>query len=103
MAGFPFVAVDFGPQRAPEQVILPGEVLRIGAGGPRTWCDLDAVLDGEALLRAFPAPLGTLGRLRALSDQQRRGVLAGRNERLRRELGWRRRPRPPLILPELFR
>lgn len=94
------------PPRAPERVLLPGEALRLppgGAPGPLTTRRLLDVLEDEPLLRAFAAPLAVLPRLRDLADQQRRGVLAGRNERLRRELTWRRPPRRPIVLPEPFR
>lgn len=94
------------PPAPPERVLLPGEVAHIPprSGPLRTWVRvlLEALQD-EPLVAAFSAPLASLARIRDLADQQRRGLLAGRNERLRRELGWRRPPRKPIVLPELFR
>jgi ferric-dicitrate binding protein FerR (iron transport regulator) len=94
------------PPLPPEWVLLSGEALRLPPKGPPGSTGVRSLLEAledEPLLRAFPAPLPTLARLRDLGDQQRRGVLAGRNERLRRELNWRRPPRQPIVLPELFR
>lgn len=94
------------PPTPPERVLLPGEAAHIPPRGERLRTSVRVLLEAiqdEPLVAAFSAPLPSLARIRDLGDQQRRGLLAGRNERLRRELGWRRPPRKPIVLPELFR
>ncbi len=85
-------------------VVLPGERLRAEGGGalsrPVAW-DLSSAL-AEPLIAGFSRPLPSRERIAGLADQQRRGVLAGRNQRLRKELFWHRF-RHPIVLPELFR
>jgi hypothetical protein len=93
-----------------QQMVLPGEQLElspdrtreVGPGRrpqPRRLLEL---LKGEPLIVGFTRPLPALRQITELAEQQRRGVLAGRNERLRREIFWKRKPRAPLQLPPLF-
>jgi len=63
---------------------------------------LAQALASEPLLTRFATPLPSLPQLTDLSKQQVRGILAGRNQRLRRELFWKRPPRKPLQLPALL-
>jgi hypothetical protein len=92
----------------PEQMVLPGETLLLpatpaAAGPPRTQpIRLAERLASEPLITGFSKPLASLPQLTELIDQQKRGVLAGRNDRLRREIFWKRKPRAPLQLPPLF-
>lgn len=63
---------------------------------------LTDVLRSEPLIIGFAAPLPSL---RIISDQAReqsRGALTSRNERLRRELFWKRPPHAPVKLPPFF-
>lgn len=63
---------------------------------------IEDVLRSEPLIIGFAAPLPSL---RVISDQsveQRRGALARRNDRLRRELFWKRPPHAPVKLPPFF-
>jgi hypothetical protein len=87
----------------PDRMVLPGETLSLGtpAAAP-TARDLSGLLKSEPLITGFTRPLPSLRTLVDLADQQRRGVLAGRNQRLRREIFWKRPPRPPVKLPDLF-
>ena len=83
------------PQEAESPVVLPGETLRVQAkerpgATPLAPFALDKALSGDPLIAAPLRPLASLSRIRTLAVQQRRGVLAGRNERLRSELGWQR-------------
>lgn len=98
------------PRPAPlhdqQAMVLPGETLHADASAPLGHPvprDLLKALVEEALVRAYARPLATQARIRDLGDQQRRGVLPGRNERLRREIFWQRPKMRPLDLPDLFR
>ncbi|MFO0576381.1 MAG: FecR family protein [Polyangia bacterium] len=87
----------------PDRMVLPGEVLALGAAAATpTARDLGGLLKSEPLITGFSRPLPALRTLVDLADQQRRQVLAGRNQRLRREIFWKRPPRPPVKLPDLF-
>lgn len=91
----------------PDMIILPGErvLLRPPLPPPRPQPDsLTARMKDEPLLSGFvrPLPTPTVLRLDELADQQRRHLLAGRNERLRREIFWKRPPLPPIKLPDFF-
>jgi len=88
-----------------EMIILPGERLEVKAGLPPLRPQpesLTARLADEPLIAGFARRLPTWLRIDDLADQQRRRFLAGRNERLRREIFWKRPPRPPVKLPPLF-
>jgi ferric-dicitrate binding protein FerR (iron transport regulator) len=95
------------PEPPPQYaVVLPGEILQVDAAQPfdrPAPQSIHKALGEEPLIRAFTRPLPSHKRMIDLLDQQRRGILAGRNERLRKELYWRRPKLPPIILPELFR
>lgn len=89
------VRVARATQEAENGVVLPGETLHVQAKGrpgetPPVPFALDKALSGDPLIAAPLHPLPSLSRIRTLAGQQRRGVLAGRNERLRSELGWQR-------------
>lgn len=87
----------------PDRMVLPGEALSLGtAASAPTARDLGGLLKSEPLITGFSRPLPALRTLVDLADQQRRQVLAGRNQRLRREIFWKRPPRPPVKLPDLF-
>ncbi len=102
--------VPLPPSR--EQMVLPGESIAISASGPGDPGQpkgqrphpimLGELLKTEPLITTFTRPLPALRQITDLGDQQRRSVLAGRNERLRREIFWKRKPRAPLKLPALF-
>jgi len=81
-------------------VVLPGEGWR--SRGGRETVDLRGALAGDPLVHGFARVLPSGPRVLDLADQQRRGILAGRNERLRRELHWQRPPRRPIVLPEIL-
>lgn len=86
-----------------ERTVLPGEqVLLHEPKLNRRIRPLAQALASEPLLTRFATPLPSLPQLTDLSKQQVRGVLAGRNQRLRRELFWKRPPRKPLQLPALL-
>jgi hypothetical protein len=90
----------------PVAVVLPGEGVKVEQGkdpGRPAVRELKAVLAGDPAVVGYGAALLTQARIVDLADQQRRGILRGRNERLRRELKWRRRPRAEVALPPLFR
>jgi ferric-dicitrate binding protein FerR (iron transport regulator) len=87
-------------------IVCPGETGRVPEKGPlaRAQGPIDRALQAEPLLAGHaPLPALQLARITALIDEQRRGILAGRNDRLRRELRWRRPARKTLVLPELLR
>lgn len=63
---------------------------------------LDEVLRSEPLIIGFAAPLPSLRVINDQSVEQRRGALARRNDRLRRELFWKRPPHAPVKLPPFF-
>lgn len=93
------------PTPTRDRMVLPGESLPLRSGaGPEapTARDLGALLKSEPLITGFQRPLPSLRVLVDLADQQRRRVLAARNDRLRREIFWKRPPRAPLKLPELL-
>lgn len=99
------------PRPTRDMIILPGERLPLrssigpGLGLQRPQSDsLTSRMKDEPLLAGFvrPLPTPTLLRIDELADQQRRHMLAGRNDRLRREIFWKRPPLPPIKLPELF-
>lgn len=93
------------PTPTRDRMVLPGESLPLRSGaGPEapTPRDLGALLKSEPLITGFQRPLPSLRVLVDLADQQRRRVLAARNDRLRREIFWKRPPRAPLKLPELL-
>lgn len=93
------------PTPTRDRMVLAGESLPLRSGaGPEapTARDLGALLKSEPLITGFQRPLPSLRILVDLADQQRRRVLAARNDRLRREIFWKRPPRAPLKLPELF-
>jgi hypothetical protein len=95
-----------------EQMVLPGESITVGAAGPGDpglpkgqhphAIGLADLVKTEPLITSFTRPLPALRQITELADQQRRSVLAGRNERLRREIFWKRKPRAPVKLPALF-
>lgn len=88
-----------------EMIILPGERLEVTTESPLLRpqpVSLTALLQTDPLIVGFSRRLPTFLRIDDLADQQRRHFLAGRNERLRREIFWKRPPRPPLKLPPLF-
>lgn len=60
------------------------------------------VLKTEPLIVAFAQPLPSLRVITDHAVEQRRGVLTSRNERLRRELFWKRPPHAPVKLPDFF-
>jgi hypothetical protein len=89
-----------------DQIVLPGERLVVSGPG---WSvpapqpeSLTARMNEEPLISGFSRRLPTWLRIDELADQQRRHFLAGRNERLRREIFWKRPPRPAIKLPALF-
>lgn len=89
------VRVTRAIQETESAMVLPGETLHVQPKGrpgetPPGPLVLAKTLSGDPLIAAPFRPLPSLSRIRALENQQRRGVLAGRNERLRRELGWQR-------------
>lgn len=88
-----------------EMIILPGERLEVTTESsllrPQP-VSLTTLLQSDPLIVGFSRRLPTFLRIDDLADQQRRHFLAGRNERLRREIFWKRPPRPPLKLPPLF-
>jgi ferric-dicitrate binding protein FerR (iron transport regulator) len=93
------------PQRRPELTVFPGERLTVrGSDLPAAPLpdSLTSRLKSEPLLTGFAEPLPSWRHIDDLADQQRRHLLAGRNQRLRRESFWKRPPRPPLKLPPLF-
>lgn len=93
------------PTPTRDRMVLPGESLPLRSGaGPEapTPRDLGALLKSEPLIAGFQRPLPSLRVLVDLADQQRRRVLAARNDRLRREIFWKRPPRAPLKLPDLL-
>lgn len=99
------------PRPTRDMIILPGERERlplrppVGLGLQHPQSDsLTSRMKDEPLLAGFvrPLPTPTLLRIEELADQQRRHMLAGRNDRLRREIFWKRPPLPPIKLPELF-
>ncbi len=63
---------------------------------------LEDVLRSEPLIVGFAAPLPSLRVINDQSVEQRRGALARRNDRLRRELFWKRPPHAPVKLPPFF-
>ncbi len=93
------------PATPKDILVLPGERLESGQikGPPRPVADsLSARMNDEPLIVQFSRRLPTWLRIDELADQQRRRVLFGRNARLRREIFWKRPPRPPIKLPPLF-
>lgn len=91
----------------PDMIILPGERLLMRPPQPLQHPQPDSLtarMKDEPLLSGFvrPLPTPTMLRLDELADQQRRHMLAGRNERLRREIFWKRPPLPPIELPGIF-
>ena len=62
---------------------------------------LTARLKDEPLIAGFSTRLPTFLRIDDLADQQRRGFLTSRNERLRREIFWKRPPRAVKLSPVL--
>lgn len=89
------VRVARATQEAESTIVLPGETLHVQPKGRPGETQsgpfaLDKALSGDSLIAAPLRPLPSLPRIRTLAGQQRRGVLAGRNERLRSELGWQR-------------
>ena len=75
----------------PTARVLPGEALHVDTKAPLpapAVTSIQDALDHEPLIINYPHPFESLDRVRALADQQRRGVLVGRNERLRKELKW---------------
>jgi hypothetical protein len=97
----------------PEQMVLPGETLFLPSPSPAAAVAstvaphprpirLGERFQTEPLISTFSRPLPVVPVMADLVDQQKRGVLAGRNERLRREIFWKRKPRAPLQLPALF-
>jgi hypothetical protein len=87
------VRVARAPQEAESAFVLSGETLHVQAkerpGQPAPF-GIDQALSGDPLIASPLRPLPSLSRIRTQAGQQRRGVLAGRNERLRSELGWQR-------------
>jgi ferric-dicitrate binding protein FerR (iron transport regulator) len=87
------VRVERATQEAESALVLPGETLHVQAKerpGQPAPLGIDKVLSEDPLITAPLRSLPSLPRIRTLAGQQRRGVLAGRNERLRTELGWQR-------------
>lgn len=96
-------------QKIPQNlIILPGERLDV----PPDWADksppnpqpasLTEQLKSEPLIAGFARRLPTWLRIDDLADQQRRHFLAGRNQRLRREIFWKI-PRPAALqLPKVL-
>lgn len=97
-----------------DQMILPGEALLLPSQGPAPGppkpaatprpqvLRLAELLKTEPLISGFTRPLPSLRVINDLALLQRRGVLASRNERQRRELFWKRPARAPIKLPPLF-
>lgn len=83
---------------APPILIAPGEQLqgtpKIGTSslqlGTPHEVKLDRLLGSERLLIGWAHELPALHRITEHADEQRRGVLDGRNQRLKRELRWKR-------------
>lgn len=84
-------AGDGARDAAPLGVVCPGETLHLEGhvAGRLGLKQILSMLADDALLAATK-PLDSLKRIRALGDQQRRGVLSARNDRLRNELLWSR-------------
>lgn len=97
-----------------DQMILPGEALLLPSQGPAPGppkpaatprpqvLRLAELLKTEPLISGFTRSLPSLRVINDLALLQRRGVLASRNERQRRELFWKRPARAPIKLPPLF-
>lgn len=86
-----------GPANAANSSAL--KTIQISRPQPKS---LDSVLRSEPLIIGFAAPLPSLRVINDQSVEQRRGALARRNERLRRELFWKRPPHAPVKLPPFF-
>lgn len=95
------------PAPGQAEIVLSGERCERDARpgpGHRSPVPLLALLADEPLIKHGPLPRATRLRIDEPADQQRRGFLPGRNERLRREIFWKRpgHVRPEVPLPEVF-
>jgi len=88
------------PKPSKNWIVVHGEKLDVQPGDstPQTDSLTDRLKD-DALVTRFARRLPSLRRIDDLADQQRRGFLLSRNERLRREIFWKRPLRPPIKLP----
>jgi hypothetical protein len=98
---------DVRPRPTKNWIVVHGEKLDVrpagGIGDPTPQPDaLTDRLRDDALLTRFARRLPSWRRIDDLADQQRRGFLLSRNERLRREIFWKRPVRPPIKLPAPF-
>ena len=96
---------DAKVQLSKNWIVLPGERLDVRPLPAEIKPVSDALtarLKDEPLIAGFAQRLPSWLRIDDLADQQRRNFLPGRNERLRREIFWKRPARPPIKLPELL-
>lgn len=90
------------PQPTKNWIVVHGEKLDVKPLPSDTAPQIDSLterLKGDPLVTGFARRLPAWRRIDDLADQQRRGFLTSRSERLRREIFWKRPARPPIKLP----
>jgi hypothetical protein len=94
-----------GAARVRDAMVLPGEQLTVVdklRRPPVKTVRLAPIVASEPLWMGFASKLPQLRWVTENLDQQRRGILASRNARLRREIFWKRPPHPPVKPPTQF-
>lgn len=94
-----------GAARVRDAMVLPGEQLTVVdklRRPPVKTVRLAPIVASEPLWMGFASKLPPLRWVTENLDQQRRGILASRNARLRREIFWKRPPHPPVKPPTQF-